>query len=662
MQHTKQEDFVAISEEKQNIRLPASTYKQLADDIEANGGIVHCFGKNHYLTKLLDRLVKEDPHKLSIYGPRGDPKRGKIQRKVWEWQKLYTDNKFDKDVLVKYNIKPLRYRNIQTAGPTQSQNQRPSQEPPQKQEEYTVSELTSALAKMSTNNSSSLAPAPGEKRPSPKNQELKTHFVTPHTKLPFHRDEETSMVIYVNTKWPEMNPPFEVHDCQDIPHLYETLNLRGFVILEASDERKTSKDENNTNYKTQILENYPNIIEMKRKVGISYLKAGEKEALNIMEEEAGPYLHKAIDATHGREKEQSEVSKLRREWFTYYLVFPDYVELTAEGLYAHKPTGNKRELFPAGIIFPRQQEGFDELYYWRVGRKDYVSTNIGRVERDHVNYDHQAMELAKERAKQRRSNFPFGSPPRRPGNIFRSPAQHQPAPQAAPFTSPPNFPFNTQGVAPHHSSPYGGNGVYHPSPSVAHPSATNYHSYPPPPATDAGRNSKQSVEEELVESRRIIANLQAAAARQHAIDEANRQSQKSEAEAKASYDRATAEFNRLVAEAANLRREAAAAAEEVRMTKETRKHAQTAEDTAAADRHINDMQQYATAAAVAAAAAEHAAAAVSQQGQAAAATANAAAAAINDASWAAGTGGAVIPDDSSHSGMSLSTGTMNGRS
>ena len=83
-------------------RLPLHSQKQLAEDIEANGGLKHFFGKdNQNLCNLLNKRVGEEDNP---YGVRSDPIRAKLRRKVEYWQGLDKKDKYISDVLNPWRI------------------------------------------------------------------------------------------------------------------------------------------------------------------------------------------------------------------------------------------------------------------------------------------------------------------------------------------------------------------------------------------------------------------------------------------------------------------------------------------------------------------------------------------------------------------------------
>ena len=82
--------------------LPLNVQKQLAEDIESEGGIRLFAGSGSSDLHLLERLcnTRED-----TYGVRGDPLRRKIQQKVYRWANSDKKGQYQKKVLDKLGVK-----------------------------------------------------------------------------------------------------------------------------------------------------------------------------------------------------------------------------------------------------------------------------------------------------------------------------------------------------------------------------------------------------------------------------------------------------------------------------------------------------------------------------------------------------------------------------
>jgi hypothetical protein len=76
--------------------------KQLAGDIESNGGIKHFAGRNNqHLYRLLQSRVQEDDNP---YGNRGDPIRTKLRKLVNYWVRKDQEGKYISEVLNPWQI------------------------------------------------------------------------------------------------------------------------------------------------------------------------------------------------------------------------------------------------------------------------------------------------------------------------------------------------------------------------------------------------------------------------------------------------------------------------------------------------------------------------------------------------------------------------------
>jgi hypothetical protein len=79
--------------------LPSFLQKQLAIDIEKVGGIKNLAETN---THVLHSIVDQRP---DIYGRPGDPRRARIQKKVWTWKQLHKEGKYIEKVLNRFQVK-----------------------------------------------------------------------------------------------------------------------------------------------------------------------------------------------------------------------------------------------------------------------------------------------------------------------------------------------------------------------------------------------------------------------------------------------------------------------------------------------------------------------------------------------------------------------------
>jgi hypothetical protein len=90
--------------------LPQHITKQLAEDIEADGGIATFITRSH---KLLSNLLDKRP---DLYGKRGDEIRKRIQKKVYYWQKYHKAGTYAENILSKFQIQSAAVRNKSSKG------------------------------------------------------------------------------------------------------------------------------------------------------------------------------------------------------------------------------------------------------------------------------------------------------------------------------------------------------------------------------------------------------------------------------------------------------------------------------------------------------------------------------------------------------------------
>lgn len=106
-------------------RLPLHVQKQLARDIESNGGIKHFSGFNS--TKNLYHLLqKRVGDAENPYGNRGDPIRTKLTKKVNHWVRLEKEGKYVSAVLYPWQIENWKSRSSTTPTPAATPSRPPS--------------------------------------------------------------------------------------------------------------------------------------------------------------------------------------------------------------------------------------------------------------------------------------------------------------------------------------------------------------------------------------------------------------------------------------------------------------------------------------------------------------------------------------------------------
>lgn len=84
--------------------------KELAELIEANGGIQKTFGTTHFVDKLLKQREKD---KDNPFGCRGSELRVAIRNKVSYWQRLHKNGNYIERVLNKLRVKSFNNRRVE---------------------------------------------------------------------------------------------------------------------------------------------------------------------------------------------------------------------------------------------------------------------------------------------------------------------------------------------------------------------------------------------------------------------------------------------------------------------------------------------------------------------------------------------------------------------
>jgi hypothetical protein len=85
-------------------------WKELCDDIEANGGIGKFANSKNHIGFLLNKLIQEDPKKRELYDLPNSQRREQIRKKVWEWGKFLKALTYKEKVLSRYGVKEFKYR------------------------------------------------------------------------------------------------------------------------------------------------------------------------------------------------------------------------------------------------------------------------------------------------------------------------------------------------------------------------------------------------------------------------------------------------------------------------------------------------------------------------------------------------------------------------
>ena len=486
--------------------LPIHLQKQLVDDIEAAGGIEKCVGRDKFLSNLLNKLGRDNPLKLELYGNLTDPVRQKIQKKVWSWQKIFTSGgQVEYDKFLEQNfpgVTPFRFRR-QQQGQQQQQQQpvqpaqpTPKKEPAQQSREQhdPAADLLLQFSKLNLKTMTTPPPQQREDPPPDDDGRLITHFVTlDTTPIPFKYDKRKTHVIFANTEWLEHNIPFQVHDITNIQDVNLENTYYGFSCLEEIDERAVSTESSTSNFRGKIVA--PNILKFSAKAMHPCFEQGSNDLDFLEVKPTAQNLLRAINNTHARRKRMDEKERMEREWKDVLIVFPTFVKLTAKNLW--KIGADETELRPHSVKIPYmiQKPGKPTVYTWKrwfhwdVARIDYLPTRDSRVEEEVKNYDAQALDSPPAVPPGASSAFPFGSPGASAGGAYghQPGAGHYPgagypqygggnayapagfgSPPAGAFGSPPGF------GSPHYGAPYG-HGYY--------PGYSGYPSGPPAPPT-----------------------------------------------------------------------------------------------------------------------------------------------------------------------------------
>ena len=167
-------------------RLPLHVQKQLARDIEENGGIAHFDGQNQRLSKLLDRL--SEGH--SLYGDRADPIRKKLRKKVYTWIVLDREGQYVSQVLNPWRIRQWSARDTSKTKTRSSKQQAAAVS----SDDISVASSSSSAAASSLSDSSDRATVPAKKRASKKSTPVNQVVLRGKKKAPKQKQQSSPAV------------------------------------------------------------------------------------------------------------------------------------------------------------------------------------------------------------------------------------------------------------------------------------------------------------------------------------------------------------------------------------------------------------------------------------------------------------------------------------
>ena len=166
--------------------------KQLARDIEENGGIAHFAGHNQRLAQLLDRKSDDEGH--TRYGERADPIRKKLQKKVYSWIVLDREDKYIGQVLNPWRIRQWSARNTSKTKTRSSSKRQAAAAAAAVSDDISVASSSSSAAASSLSDSSNQATVPA-KKPASKKKSTPVNQVILRGRRPQKKEE------------PKTNPP-----------------------------------------------------------------------------------------------------------------------------------------------------------------------------------------------------------------------------------------------------------------------------------------------------------------------------------------------------------------------------------------------------------------------------------------------------------------------
>jgi hypothetical protein len=311
-----------------------SILKQLAEDIEANGGI-GAFIKTDKTAKdqRLCRLLNQDE---DTYGKRGDPLRRDLQNKCNYWIKLFQKGRYSEKVLKRYEVLSFEAREALNKQETKKKDSKEDSESLSSSSSSSLSSVEDTK-KTAENTTSQEQEKPPVQLKIPKPQlVLYTPKATVMSSSPRKAIPNGAFSIHVDLERPENNREVYVYEVDEIEGVgsYRNKVYKGFYILFQVDVRYPRDDPRNAWYTLKIIS--PNQVLLKMP-GCHYAMQNneDREQLNKHLPES---VSKSID------KKRNDYAKRRNNGeagFKYLvLTFPECqpgteipVELTTTPIY-----------------------------------------------------------------------------------------------------------------------------------------------------------------------------------------------------------------------------------------------------------------------------------------------------------------------------------------
>jgi hypothetical protein len=381
--------------------LPQHTQKTLCEDIEAHGGIASFIGKEKALYYLLNHLVRTEPLKKALYKDTGDPVRRKIQVKVYAWQKHWKAGNYQSKVLNKFGVVAASQRPVILEYPKdvvqpQQKKKRQAATVPEINNDHWISPppvvVTVETEHIPKHLSFESPEPPIHHRPAfdlaeaftkMKVQDLYQFETSEKTPHPDRKSSRTG-VVFANTLYPELNMVFDaVHPIQDIKGIDETSHYHGFSIMQEVEYRWILDHEDGPEpYRCRIVDS--NVLEFTcpgPHYTLLFNRANLDHFNNDYKSGIDDDLHRLADDLN------TDDGKSERKWKKYFLVFPDFVQLSAKEIHNHQVEGykDKAEIIPDvcahQFTHPMiQGEVTKHFIFWKVARLDVMVYKKNKVE------------------------------------------------------------------------------------------------------------------------------------------------------------------------------------------------------------------------------------------------------------------------------------------
>ena len=203
-------------------------------------------------------------------------------------------------------------------------------------------------------------------------------------------------IVYANTKYPELNNGFEsVHAAENISGKDSKSHYHGFTIITGADIRYIldhNPDSDPEPYQCKILT--PNTL-LFTLPSSNYCMYNDRNNWANQIESSHPWVVNAIDDHNHQladdfnpqytDDPDPTKGKFKRLTKKLLLVFPAFVELSAEVITMHEEDEDKAQIFPQQITNAYQfgagnHQSYNSYLAWTVARMDVSKNKKGRVE------------------------------------------------------------------------------------------------------------------------------------------------------------------------------------------------------------------------------------------------------------------------------------------